>query len=460
MTAIRFMNAEDTSSCSVVFVRAPMRFFAYGILAVAAASCSKCASCRHETDAELAAKERKKADEEWRGSISLLPWRALKGAVRSAGAPNRPPFYAKVDATMAVLEGPVGAGEGAEAAAKQRTSAAFELLGYLVLHRDELVKHDEDEFPRLANLWTETQPPLPAPWYDDAAEHLMTALGMLLLDAADKGDRVPAGDIVFYELSRADAQPAWPAEVRLIDEYARGLTYLSHDYFFAAQEELTRYLDEVEKTAPGALLALVDGGAGSAPDGAKTKDALLAAGYFTRGYDRMKLDRDDPATEDFEKALDAVHRLGADDELTLWASAYVHQRRGKYDEAARDLETLAASPYIDAETKKDVLAAAAEMKKHGDDPGWFHAQRTTAALVRAAVARAGGPERLLGFAIGEERAHQVFSPLAAMSDAGAQLRAVAEREKGKLGGLGEGATQAGKKALGGLREDLADAASR
>jgi hypothetical protein len=460
MTAIRFMTAEDTSSCNVVVVRGPIRLFGVVALVVAAASCSKCASCGRKTDAELAAEERKKADEEWRGSISLLPWRALKGAVRSAGAPNRPPFYAKVDETMAILEGPVREGEGAEAAAKQRTSAAFDLLAYLVMHRAELAEHDEDEFPRLANLWTKTQPPLPAPWYDDAAEHLMTALGMLLLDAADQGDRVPAGDVVFYELSRAEAQPAWPAEVRLVDEYARGLTYLSHDYAYAAQEELTRYLDEVEKTPPAALTALLDGGAGGSPDAAKTKDALLAAGYFTRGYDRMKLDRDDPATEDFEKGLDALHRLGADDELTLWASAYVHQRRGKYDEAAHDLETLAASPYLDADTKKEVLAAAAQMKKHGDDPGWFHAERTTAALVRAAVARAGGPERLLGFVIGEERAHQVFSPLAAMSDGGAQLRAVAEREKGKLGGLGEGAKQAGKKALGGLRDDLADAASR
>src|SRR5690606_25576249 len=184
------------------------------------------------------------------------------------GAPNRPEIYRRVDASLDALTAPPP--DDPKEAAKVRSEACVKLLAYLVAHRGELAEHDEDEFPRLANVWTKTKPPLPAPWYDDAAEHLFAALGVLLLDAADKSDRLPARDIVFYELSRAPAQEGWPLPLRLGGRYARGVSYLQHDFFFASDEELTGYLADLE-TAP--LSAFVAGGAiDTAPSWARTED--------------------------------------------------------------------------------------------------------------------------------------------------------------------------------------------
>ena len=198
------------------------------LLAVLASGCNGCSRGTRKTDAERAAEERAKADEQWRGSLVLLPWRALKGAVRSKGAPNRPEIYVRFDAALAELSKPVG--PDPEADSRARAALSAETLAYLVLHRAELTAHDEDAFPRLANVWTHTAPPLPAPWYDDPAEHLFVALGVLLLDAADESDRVPARDIVSYELSRAPAREGWPAPLRLVGRYARGASYLTHAF--------------------------------------------------------------------------------------------------------------------------------------------------------------------------------------------------------------------------------------
>src|SRR6185369_10828178 len=115
-----------------------------------------------------------KAEEIWKGSLALTPWRALKGAERSRGEPNRPEIYKKIDVAMEVLQKPVPPGNGpeAEADAKAKGDASFDMLKYMVLNRSEFAKHDEDLFPRLMNIWEKTKPPLPAPWYDNEAEHL------------------------------------------------------------------------------------------------------------------------------------------------------------------------------------------------------------------------------------------------------------------------------------------------
>jgi hypothetical protein len=436
-----------------------------GLVVVAVAGCSGCRSCGSKTDAERAAEERAKADEIWKKSYALLPWRAIKGAARSQGAPNRPEVYRRVDVALAALAAP--ATGDAERDAKLRSDACVQLLTYLVLHRDELAKHDEDEFPRLANLWTGSEPPLPAPWYDNAAEHLFAALGVLLVDATDKSDRVPARDIVFYELSRAPAQEAWPRPLRLAGRYARGVSYLQHDFFFASDEELTAYLDEIESAPEADFAVAAEIGSGGvswartaegkpAPPAVVLREVLRAAGYFTRAYVRTKLDRDEAATDDTEKGLEALDRIGIENELTMWGWALVHQRRGRYEESARSLEKLAESPYLDERAKTDIRAAAADMKKHEGSASWFHQQKTTAAIVQALVARAGGAENILAVVLGPERAKQIFAPFLAISSARETLRDMAMKERGRFDGLAGGAKESGKKALGGLRDRLTD----
>ena len=200
---------EPAGAIHVAYPAAVRRLFLLFLFVLLAAGCSRCSK---KTDAELAAEERAKAEEIWKGSLALTPWRALKGAERSRGEANRPEIYKRVDVTMEILQRQ--AGPDPEADAKLRSEATFELAKYMLLHRSELAKHDEDLFPRLMNVWEKTKPPLPADWYDNPAEHLVMAFAVLAIDQADKSDRVPARDIVFYELSRADPQPAWPETMR------------------------------------------------------------------------------------------------------------------------------------------------------------------------------------------------------------------------------------------------------
>lgn len=445
-------HREPADGIHVAYPRALRRLLLLLMLLVVIGGCGRCSK---KTDAELAAEERAKAEEMWKGSLALTPWRALKGAERSRGEPNRPDVYKKIDAAMEVLQKPAKAGTGpeAEADAKARSEATFELLKYMLLHRSEFTKHDEDLFPRLMNVWEKTKPPLPALWYDNPAEHLVMAFAVLAIDQADKSDRVPARDIVFYELSRSEPQPAWPETMRAAGRYARGLSFVQHALHYAAEEDLTGYIKEVVETDPNKYAL----GSSSEPiPGTKVppwiaaKETLLAAGYFTRAYNRQKLEREDPATDDMVRGLECFEHIGVENELTLWTGAVVYQRKGRYDDSARNLEKLADSSFLDDEAKKDIRAAAADVKKQSKEQGWFHEERTTMAVTRAVIARLGGAENILAFFIGKEEAHSFFAPFEAMSKLREQLRDAAKKESAV-------AEEKGKKAFGDLKGKLEEA---
>jgi hypothetical protein len=303
------------------------------------------------------------------------------------------------------------------------------------------------------NVWEKTRPPLPAPWYDNPAEHLVMAFAVLAIDQADKSDRVPARDIVFYELSRAEPQPAWPETMRAAGRYARGLSFVQHAFHYAAEEELGGYIEEVVATDPNkyALGASSEPYPGTkVPPWIAAKETLLAAGYFTRAYNRQKLEREEPATDDMVRGLECFEHIGVENELTLWAGAVVYQRKGRYDDSARNLEKLADSEYLDEDAKKEIRAAAVDVKKQSKDQGWFHKERTTVAVTRAVVARLGGAESILAFFIGKEEAHSFFAPFEAMSKLREQLRDAAKKE-------GAVAEEKGKKAFGDLKSKLKEA---
>lgn len=454
-----------------------LAFVLVGLCLFVIAGCNHARGCRTKTDAERAEEERREADEAWRSSYALLPWRALKGAARSRGAENRPAIYVEVDRTLDALAAPSGDDRGREA--RDKTEAAVKLLTYLVVHKSELAKHDEDEFPRLANLWTGTTPPRPFEWYDNGAEHLVTAFVVLVLDAVDKGNRVPAGDVVFYELARAETKDAWPREVRVLGRYARGLTYGVHAYHYAADEELTEYLGEVEGAAPSEYRLLdtfvppperLDGDASAPPESpamggtvaadagvdpaVAMRESLRAVGYFTRAWNRLKLDRRELATSDTEEGLKSLERLGIENELTLWGWALVHQQRGRYEQSADALDKLALSPYLDEDAKREVHAAAADVRKHGSDPGFFHKQRTSLAILKALVARGGGFEQLAVVILGAERTRQILAPILLLAAAREYLRDATNEARGRASEFASGATESGKGFVSEWREKI------
>lgn len=364
--------------------------------------------CHSKSDAERAAGERAALEQRIRDSNTLVPYRALKLSLRAEGTGREPEEVATlwrlVEQTRTLPEHPATPAEAA------RTLAGYAKLGPALYATKQMLRaHDEDEFPL---LWLrlrerpDSAPPLPG--YDAGMEHLLVGALVVALDAADKSDRLPATELALYELARATPQPSWPASLRTVARGARGFSFTEAGYLYAAEEELGAYLAEVQALPPDGLGLLQAHGVTPAQE----REGLRAAGHFLRARNRLLLERDEAATDDVEAGLAALQRLGVENELTWWGWAFVHQRRGRYAQAAASLEALARSPHVQGRAREDLLASAAAMRENGAAPSLLQQQRATAVLVTALVARAGGPEALLASVVGPRRAAQLFAPVA------------------------------------------------
>lgn len=354
--------------------------------------CSGCFS-KKKTDAELAAEERGKAKERIEKSIALVPYRSMKTMVRGHAAPET----AELKPLWTLLVGTQ------KLAADAKPAQYVELAVALYQARDTLKRLDEDQFPLLWTVWVGAPPVIG--WYDAPAEHLALGTIWLILDAAAKQSSV--GDMVFYELSRAETNPAWPWPLRLVARGARGGSYLFATYYYAAEEELNGYLAELERLTPAdrALLAT------SGHTGDQIFFQLRAAGHFLRAWNRIGLERDDPASEDVEAGLADLQKLGFDNELTQWGWAFVHYRHGRYAEAGADLEKLAQSPHLDAAQKAELLASAEGLKKKQKGLAIFRKARAATLLSGALIARLGGLQHLLELGLGPD-SQKIYAPLA------------------------------------------------
>ncbi|WP_245814134.1 hypothetical protein [Cystobacter ferrugineus] len=359
--------------------------------------------CR-KSDAERAAEERAKIEEKIRDSYTLVPYRALKLTIRAEGQPHAPEeiaaLWKALEATRALPDKAVTQEE-----ARQIARQYLDLGVAFYKAKKTLEKRDEDEFPLLWTRWSPDEPP-PFLGYDIGQEHALLAAVWLLLDSADRGNRVPATDLVFYELSRAMPQPTWDPTFRVLIHASRGLAFCEAKYHYAAEEELNAFLSEAEALPPAAF----PGYRGMEPE--QTREALLATGYFLRAWNRMALDRERAAEDDIERALHSLEKLGVENELTWWGWAFIHFRRERYEESAASLDKLAASPYVGEKERQEIHACAQELRGHGDRLPIFLQTRAAIILGQALIARAGGPEGILVTVLGPERAKEVYSPLA------------------------------------------------
>lgn len=361
-----------------------------------------CGGCQR-TDAERAAKERAEIDQRMRDSVALVPYRALKLTLRADGDPKAPEevalLWKALAETRSLPDKPL-TDEATRAAA--RTYLDLGIAFYKA--RKALQTRDEDEFPLLWSRWASpTSTPLTS--YDAGQEHAFFAALWLLLDAAERSDRIPATELVFYELSRATPTPTWPAPMRVAVRANRGLSFCMAGYHYAAEEELTAFLTEAEQLPPDDFPALRD----TTP--AQSREAALAAGHFLRAWNRMGLKRERAAEDDIEQGLRSLQALGVENELTWWGWALIHTRRGRYEDAAASLDRLAASPFLQETEQREVHDSAEALRKHGDSLPLFQQTRAGLLLGRALLARAGGLEHVLTVALGPERAKQLYAPL-------------------------------------------------
>jgi hypothetical protein len=406
--------------------------------------------CR-KSDAERAAEERAEIDQKQRDSYALVPYRALKLTVRAEGQPHAPEEIATL---WKVLEDTRTLPE--RAATPEETArvgkAYLDLAVAFYKAKKTLEQRDEDEFPL---LWTRVMSGEPVPFagYDAGQEHALLAAVWLVLDHADQGNRVPATDLVFYELSRAQPQPSWPAGLRAAVQASRGMAFCGAGYHYAAEEELNAFLAEAE-ALPGDAFPAVEH---ATP--AQSREALLAAGYFLRAWNRMGLKRERAAEDDLERGLRSLEKLGIENELTWWGWAFIHFRRERYEASAKYLDRLAASPYLEEKERQEVHASAEEMRKHGKRLPIFLQARAAVILAQALIARAGGPEHILTVALGPQRAKQVYAPIAWMDRVRQGVGAVSvDSVVSGAGGALDAAKEAGGKGFDALKKKLSGGA--
>ena len=367
------------------------------LLVVPACSCRK-------TDAERAKEEREKIEQQLRQSLVLFPYRLLKLSVRSSTSPKRP---AAVDAVMALVREtealpsrPATAGELAHEAATWAL-----LVKALYEARETMMTRDEDEFPTLTETFLSS--PLPPPW-DPQVEHLALATLWFIVDAADRAHHVPGGtEYVFYELARATPQPGWPADVRRFAQLLRGAAFCATDHHYAAEEELSTVLVDLEAAHPPDFSSWAHGEVTAE----EAFHAFRATGFFLRAWNRMGLEREEPAADDLEKGLAELKAIGVDNELTQWGWAVVHAHRGRYADAAVELDTLASSPNLDGATKQELAEASKAMRSNGKGIPVLLQTRAMWIVGQALLARSGGVEHILVTLLGEEDGKRLALPV-------------------------------------------------
>lgn len=431
------MNGSPEGSLAAPRVRAAVLCL---VLLALASGCRK-------SDAERAAEERAEIEKRIRDSYALVPYRALKLTFRAGGRPDAPEeiaaLWTAVAQTLTVPEK-----QGTEEEARRLARAYLDLAIAFYKAKKTLEKRDEDEFPLLWERWLPGQPPL-LPGYDAGQEHALLASVWIVLDSADRGNRLPATELVFYELSRATPQPTWMPAVRIGIRANRGLSFCEAGYHYAAEEELNAFLAETEATPPEDFPAME----GTSP--AQSRELMLAAGYFVRAWNRMGLKRERAAEDDIERGLKSLEKLGIENELTWWGWAFIHFRRERYEEAAKSLDKLAASPYLGEKERQEVQASANELRRHGDTLPVFLQARAAVILGQALIARAGGPEKVLAAVVGPEKAKELYASIAWMDRvrqgvAGVSLDKAAQGAGDTL----DAAREAGGKGLDALKKKL------
>lgn len=411
---------------------------------------SACGGCR-KTDAERAAEERAKVEARIRDSYGLFPYRALKLTFRAKGEPGAPEeverMWSLLLATQALPAKPATVEETRAAAA-----AYLALARGVYEAKQAMEKRDEDEFPLLWSKYAKGPPPFDG--YDAGQEHLLAGALWLAIDVADRGGRLPATEVELYEFSRAAPKPSWPAPLRVAVRAGRGLSFCESGYHYAAEEECTAYLAEVEALPPDAVALWAS--AQRTPE--QGRELLRSIGHFLRAWNRMELKREDAAAEDIEAGLASLQKLGIENELTWWGWAYLHYRRGKYEEAAGDLEKLARSPYVSEPERREILEAAEGLRRSKDDLAVLARAKGLLLIGRALLARAGGLDRVVAAVLGEEAARRMRERIEWIDRVRANVgqldpKAVAR----EAGGVLDKAREAGSRELESLKEKLGGA---
>lgn len=393
------------------------------MLCVGSLSESGCTSCLPRSDAERAKEERQQVHDQLNSSLLVLPYRGMKTVTRASALQPPPPQIAEVirlqnEASKALLI------EQTDLVGQSQQIVA--LVSAMYRSGAILFREEEDRYPL---LWQVAHAgPHPAAWYDAPSEHLFVGLLDLFLYVA--GKQKPLIDWVYYELERAQPQPSWPQGMRLLAQQVRGLMFIAGEKHYAAEEELSGYLQTLLSMAPADIAQLEVSSQGKVSvSGADYHKGLRAAGHLTRSFNRFALKRDARGYEDLEAALGLIEQLGVHNELTDWAALSLALHKKDYTQAARHLDSLAQSPYLSDDERAEVKACAASMARLDEGFVLFGRQRALLTVSRAAFARIGGIKTVLAtlaILIGPDRTLQVTQTALVLWSVGSVLAQDAE----------------------------------
>jgi hypothetical protein len=358
-----------------------------------ACGCSK-------SDAQRAGEEREAIKQRMSKSLVLWPYPLLKLAVRSSSSPTRPEAIGRLAQMLAELKTLPEEPKTLEDSARLAAGCA-RLSKRLYDARGSLKDHDEDSYPTLWEVAYQ-QPPwngatLGIAAYDSNVEHLLLAALWLAADVA--GHKVPvSGEILLYEVSRATPSAGWDPFLEQAARLLRGASFCSAGYHWAAEEELTAYLKNVDPVRASPFLSVV-----LKVEGARSHEAL-AVGYLLRAWNRHELGRKKPSEEDLEKGLQELKAAGIENEATQWGWVVLYARRGQSAEAAAELEALAnalaarpleATAPFDPAMRDELLQTARQMRENGKGLPVLLEARMTLRVLEAALVRLGGVEAVL-----------------------------------------------------------------
>lgn len=404
------------------------------------ASCSVCKSDRERAEAE-----RKEMKEKYEKSFALAPYRVFKIMIRSKDEPNEPEAVKELNALLEEASRAAEVKDGENAKATAETMAR--LIKGMYLARKTLNEHDEDDFPLVMTKYGGPNAAKAIQGYDANMEHLFFGVVWWVIQAADKGGRLPSLEIIQYELSRAAPNPGWPWGISQATYWLRGASFCSGKYHYAADEELTAFIDNVEHATPEQVAELKS----KDLTGEQVRQQMLATGYFTRAWNRYGLKREDAAVADIEQGLKALEKVGIENELTWWGWTLVYVHQKKYPEAAAKLDKLAASPFIEEANRKELKEAADALRSNTSFP-LIGETKAMVLVGKAVIARAGGIEKLLSDVLGTEVAAKVMKPLRVTQQLQEGLTSFNAEQAGSLAkGAAEKGLSLGKKGLEALK---------
>lgn len=382
-----------------------------------------CRSCLPRSDAERAKEERQQVHDQLNSSLLVLPYRGMKTVTRASALSPPPAQIAEVIRLQNEVSKELHIEQTDWLGQSQQIVT---LVSAMYRSGAILFREEEDRYPL---LWQAAHAgPHPAAWYDAQSEHLFIGLVDLCLYVA--GRKKPLIDWVYYELERASPQPNWPQGLRLLAQQVRGLMYIAGEKHYAAEEELSGYLQTLDSLSRADIAQLEVSQDGKVTlSGADYHKGLRAAGHLTRSFNRFALKRDARGYEDLDAALSLLTQLGVHNELTDWAALSLALHKKDYTQAARHLESLAQSPYLSAEEQAEVRASAESVSKLDQGFVLFGRQRALLTVSRAAFARLGGIKTVLAtltILIGPERSLQVSKTVILLWSVGSVLAQDAE----------------------------------